>query len=40
MGLKYIIIFVFSDNRTKLKEIKEMCVRDLSGVKRKMVDYF
>lgn len=32
MGLKYIIIVVFSDNRTKFKE---MCVSDLSGVKEK-----
>lgn len=35
MGLKYIIIVVFSDNRTKFKEMKEMCVSDLSGVKEK-----
>lgn len=35
MGLKYIIIVVFSDHRTKFKEMKEMCVCYLSGVKKK-----
>lgn len=35
MGLKYIIIVVFSDNRTKFKEMKEMCVSYLSGVEKK-----